>query len=159
MSVLPAFLTGAGVCPSLWQAASIFGLGFLPVAEGNVAVPVALAEGLSPVVGVALSVLGTATQTLLTRGLAGWLFTLPWLAGWWERRMAARKKPFLAGRTANWVILMGIPWLGGVPTALGSRMAGIQGARYVRWALGGLVLHAATLALLIRCGLRVAHGH
>ena len=55
-----------------------------------------------------------------------------------------------------WVVLIGIPWLGGVPTALGAQMAGIGMARYVRWAIGGLVLHAGILALLVRLGLRAA---
>ena len=156
MNVFQILATAASGWPSWWQAAGIVGLGALPIAEGNVAVPVALVEGVNPVVGVALSVLGTTTQTLLTRGFAAWLFTLPWLADWWERRMAARKRPFLAGSGANWVILVGIPWLGGVPTALGSQVAGIAWWRYVRWAVGGLVLHAATLALLIRLGLHAA---
>ena len=51
------------------------------------------------------------------------------------------------------MILVGIPWLGGVPTALGAQLAGIDPARYARWAISGLLLHAGILALLIRLGL------
>ena len=145
-----------GAYHTLWRVASVVGLGFLPVAEGNVAVPVALALGFNPVAAVGLSVLGTGTQTLLTRALAGWLFGLPRVAAWWERYLAARTQKFFARGGATWVILVGIPWLGGVPTALGAQLANIGMARYVRWAIGGLVLHAAVLALLIRLGLRAA---
>ena len=142
-----------------WRYASVFGLGFLPIAEGNVAVPVGLAIGLPPVVAVFISVLGTTSQTLLTRAFAGWLLTLPAVARWWERRQTGR-----IGRLFSWqgvygVILFGIPWLGGVPTALGSRLAGIGPLRYACWAVGGLVLHAGTLAVLIRLGLHAAAKH
>lgn len=149
MSISSAF-------PSLWRVASVVGLGFLPIAEGNVAVPVGLALGMNPVSAVLLSVLGTTTQTLLTRGLAGWLFTLPAVAGWWERKLAARMERIFARAGVTWVILVGIPWLGGVPTALGAQLAGIGPARYARWAIGGLFLHAGVLALLIRLGLHAA---
>ena len=145
-----------GELPSFWRVAGVVGLGFLPVAEGNVAVPVALALGISPVLAVFLSVLGTTTQTLLVRALAGWLFTLPRVAGWWERHLAARAQRFFARGGATWVILLGIPWLGGTPTALGAQLAGVGPARYARWAISGLILHAATLALLIRLGLHAA---
>ncbi len=134
----------------------MLGLGFLPVAEGNVAVPVALALGMNPLAAVLLSVLGTATQTLLVRALAGWLLARPRVAAWWERRMAARTQRIFARGGATWVILVGIPWLGGVPTALGAQLAGIHPARYARWAVGGLLLHAGALALLIRLGLHAA---
>ena len=67
---------------TLWRVASVVGLGILPVAEGNVAVPVALALGFNPVAAVGLSVLGTGTQTLLMRALAGWLFGRPRVAAW-----------------------------------------------------------------------------
>ena len=103
-----------------------------------------------------LSVLGTGTQTLLTRALAGWLFSLPRVAAWWERYLAARTQKVFARGGATWVILVGIPWLGGVPTALGAQLADIGFARYVRWAISGLVLHAGALALLIRLGLHAA---
>ena len=147
-------MTAPGEFPSFWKAASVFWLGFLPVAEGNVAVPVGLALGLTPVVAVLLSVSGTTTQTLLVRGLASWLLTLPWLARWWERRSAAaRPRRILSCSGATWVILLGIPWLGGLPTALGAQLAGIRFGRYARWAIAGLVLHAGTLATLIRLGL------
>ena len=142
--------------PSLWRAASVVGLGFLPIAEGNVAVPVGLALGMSPVAAVSLSVLGTTTQTLLVRALAGWLFTVPAVAGWWERRLTGRVGRLFTRDGVTWVVLVGIPWLGGVPTALGARLAGFSQGRYARWAIGGLVLHAATLALLIRLGLHAA---
>jgi uncharacterized membrane protein len=142
--------------PSFWRAASVFGLGVLPVAEGNVAVPVALALGISPFSAVLLSVFGTGTQTLLVRGLAGWLLSLPRVAAWWERRLTGRLGQLFSWKGATWVVLVGIPWLGGVPTAFGARLAGISPGRYARWAIGGLVLHAATLALLIRLGLRAA---
>ena len=142
--------------PSFWRAAGIVGLGFLPVAEGNVAVPVALALGINSPTAVFLSVLGTTTQTLIVRVLAGWLFTVPWVAGWWERRMAARVRRILDRAGVSWVILIGIPWLGGVPTALGAQLAGFGFARYARWAISGLLLHAITLALLVRLGLHAA---
>ena len=70
--------------------------------------------------------------------------------------MAARTQRIFARGGATWVILVGIPWLGGVPTALGAQLAGIGPARYARWALFGLVLHAGILALLIRLGLHAA---
>ena len=143
----------------MWRVATVVGLGFLPVAEGNFAVPAALMLGMNPVSAVCLSVLGTGTQTLLTRGLASWLFSLPSVAGWWERRMAARMERLLARGGIQWVVVVVIPWLGGVPTALGAQLAGMSPARYARWALGGLVLHAATLALLIRLGLRAVGKH
>ena len=142
-----------GAFPSAWQAMSIIGLGILPVAEGNVAVPVALALGINPFLAVFLSVLGTTTQTLTVRGSARWLLALPRVAGWWERHMAARTQRVFARGGATWVILVGIPWLGGVPTAVGAQLAGIGPARYARWAIGGLILHAGILALLIRLGL------
>ena len=142
--------------PSFWRAAGIVGLGFLPVAEGNVAVPVALALGVNSPTAVFLSVLGTTSQTLIVRALAGWLFTVPRVASWWERRMAARMRRIFARARVRWVILVGIPWLGGVPTALGAQLAGFGFARYARWAISGLLLHAVTLAILIRLGLHAA---
>ena len=64
------------------------------------------------------------------------------------------------GTSAFWrvasVVGLGIPWLGGLPTALGARLAGFSTGRYARWAIGGLVLHATALALLIRLGLYAA---
>ena len=142
---------------SWWKAASVVGIGFFPLAEGNVAVPVALALGMSPPAAVFLSVLGTTTQTLLVREVAGWLLTVPRVARWWERRLTGRVgRLCCARREVNWVVLLGIPWLGGLPTALGARLAGFSTGRYVRWAIGGLVLHAATLALLIKLGLHAA---
>ena len=152
-------MTAAGDFPSLWRAASVVGLGFLPVAEGNVAVPVGLALGMNPFSAVFLSVLGTATQTLLTRGLAAWLFSLPGVAGWWERRMAARMERWLARGGIHWGVVVVIPWLGGVPTALAAQLAGMGPVRYARWAIGGLLLHAGTLALLIRLGLHAVGKH
>ena len=146
----------SGEFPSFWQAASVVGLGVLPVAEGNVAVPVGLALGMSPVCAVLLSVLGTGTQTLLVRGLASWLLHLPRVAVWWERRWTGRVRQLFTWEGVTWVVLLGIPWLGGVPTALGAQLAGIGIGRYARWAIGGLLLHAATLALLIRLGLHAA---
>ena len=140
----------------LWRAAGVVGLGFLPVAEGNVAVPVGLALGMNPITAVLFSVLGTTTQTLLVRALAGWLLTWPRLAGWWERRLAGRTGRLISRGGACWVVLLGIPWLGGVPTALGARLAGMRMARYACWAVGGLVLHAGVLACLIRLGLHAA---
>ena len=142
--------------PALWRAASIVGLGFLPVAEGNVAVPVALALGMTPFEAVTLSVFGTTTQTLLTRAFAGWLLNLPRVASWWGRREAGRVGRLFRWRGVGWVILIGIPWLGGVPTALGARLAGVRFIRYAGWAIGGLVLHAGVLALLIRLGYAAA---
>ena len=142
-----------GHFPGLWRAASVVGLGFLPVAEGNVAVPVGLAFGLTPLTAVFLSVLGTTTQTLLTRAFAGWLLSLPYLARWWARCQEGRIGRLFAWRGATWVVLIGIPWLGGVPTALGARLAGINPFRYACWAISGLFLHAGTLALLIRLGI------
>ena len=144
--------------PAFWRAASVFGIGFFPLAEGNVAVPVGLALGFAPLSAVGLSVLGTTTQTLLVRGFAHWLLTRPRVAAWWERRLAERTRRFFARGGATWVVLLGIPWLGGVPTALGAQLAGIRPLRYARWAIGGLVLHAGLLALLIRLGWR-ATGH
>ena len=69
-------MTAAGEFSSVWRAASVVGLGFFPLAEGNVAVPVALALGIDPLSAVFLSVLGTTTQTLLVRASANWLLTL-----------------------------------------------------------------------------------
>jgi uncharacterized membrane protein len=142
--------------PSLWQVATVVGFGVLPIAEGNVAVPVGLALGMNPVTAVLLSVLGTGTQTLLVRGAAGWLLSLPRIARWWERRWTGRTRQLFEWQEVTWVVLIGIPWLGGVPTALGAQLAGIRFGRYASWALCGLLLHAATLALLIRLGLRAA---
>lgn len=136
--------------------ASVVGLGFLPVAEGNVAVPVALALGMNPFSAVLLSVFGTTVQTLAVRALASWLLSLPRVARWWERHLAERTARLFARGGATWVILVGIPWLGGVPTAVGAQLAGIGNARYARWAIGGLLLHAGALALLIRLGLHAA---
>ena len=152
MAIL-AIYTGAS---TFWRVASVVGLGFFPLAEGNFAVPTALALGMTPVSAVFFSVLGTTTQTMLVRGLSGWLLTVPRVARWWERCLAGRVGRLFARREVNWVVLLGIPWLGGLPTALGARLAGFTTARYVRWAVGGLVLHAATLALLIRLGLHAA---
>ena len=146
-------LPSSGARPSLSQAASICGLGFLPIAEGNIAVPVALAMGIHPFFAVLLSVAGTTMQTLLVRALAGWLLAIPSVAGWWERRVSGRTGRLFAWKQAVWVVLIGIPWLGGVPTALGAQLAGIGMARYVRWAVSGLLLHAITLALLFCLGL------
>ena len=148
-----------GEFSALWRAASVVGLGFLPVAEGNVAVPVALALGMTPLAAVSLSVLGTGTQTLLTRAFAGWLLSLPKVAAWWERRQTGRIGRLFRWRGAVWVVLIGIPWLGGVPTALGSRLAGMRPVQYAAWSIGGLLLHAGTLALLIRLGMHVAAKH
>ena len=145
--------TGASV---FWRVATVVGLGFFPLAEGNFAVPTALALGMTPVSAVFFSVLGTTTQTMLVRGLAGWLLTIPRVAGWWERCLTGRVGRLFARREVNWVVLLGIPWLGGLPTALGARLAGFSTGRYARWAIGGLVLHAATLALLSRLGLHAA---
>jgi hypothetical protein len=145
-------MTVHGEFTSLWRTAGVVGLGFLPIAEGNVAVPVALALGIDPLMAVLLSVLGTGTQTLLVRGFATWLLGVPRVARWWESALSERTRRMFAWRGATWVILVGIPWLGGVPTALGAQLAGIGPVRYARWALGGLLLHAATLALLIRLG-------
>ena len=141
---------------SFWRVASVVGLGFFPLFEGNVAVPAGLALGMTPVSAVFFSVLGTTTQTMLVRGLSGWLLTIPRVARWWERCLSGRVGRLFARREVNWVVLLGIPWLGGLPTALGARLAGFSTGRYARWAIGGLVLHAATLALLIRLGLRAA---
>ena len=145
-----------GAFPSLWRAAIVVGVGFFPLAEGNGAVPLALALGMTPVTAVFLSVLGTTTQTLLTRAFAGWLLGLPPVARWWERRLTGRVGRLFRWKGVVWVILVGIPWLGGVPTARGAQLAGIGTARYARWAIGGLVLHAGVLALLIRLGLHAA---
>ena len=145
--------------PSFWRVASVVGLGFLPVAEGIVAVPAALAMGMNPFFAVLLSVSGTTVQTLLVRGSANWLFTLPRVSDWWERRMAARMERVLAPGGVTWVILVGIPWLGGVPTALGAQIAGVKPVRYAGWAISGLVLHAVVLAALIRLGLSAAGRH
>ena len=149
-------MTDPGKFVALWRVASVFGLGFLPVAEGNVAVPVALALGFDPVSAVLLSVSGTATQTLLTRSLASWLLTFPWLSKWWERCLTGRIGRLFTWKGVVWAVLMGIPWLGGVPTALGARLAGMTTARYACWAISGLFLHAGILALLIRLGLHAA---
>ena len=149
-------MTFPGETAFLWRAASVVGLGFLPVAEGNVAVPVGLALGMDPLSAVLFSVLGTTAQTLLVRALAGWLLAFPRVAGWWERCLTGRTGRLFAWEGVNWVVLLGIPWLGGVPTALGARLAGIRTARYARWAVGGLGLHAGALALLIRVGLHAA---
>ena len=146
----------SGEFPALWRVASVVGLGFLPIAEGNVAVPVALALGMNPFSAVCLSVLGTTTQTLLVRGFAGWILSIPRVAGWWERRFTGRTQRLFAWKGVTWVILVGIPWLGGVPTALGAQLAGMSFPRYACWAISGLILHAGTLALLIRLGLRAA---
>ena len=146
-------MAAAHAFPALWRTASVVGLGFLPIAEGNVAVPVGLALGMSPLYAVFLSVLGTTTQTLLVRGLSGWLLTLPRVDAWWQRRLTGRIGRLFRWKGTVWVILLGIPWLGGVPTALGARLAGFGPVRYACWAISGLVLHAATLALLIRLGL------
>ena len=146
-------MIASGEFPSFWQAASVVGLGILPIAEGNVAVPVALALGMHPFMAVLLSVLGTTSQTLLVRSLAGWLLSLPRVARWWERRVTGRLGRIFTWKGSTWVVLVGIPWLGGVPTALGARLAGLSPARYARWAIGGLILHASTLALLIHLGL------
>ena len=145
--------------PALWRAVTVIAIGAFPLAEGNVAVPVALAFGMNAFSAVGLSVLGTATQTLLVRGFASWLLALPRVAEWWERRMAARTQRLFARGGATWVILVGIPWLGGVPTALGAQLAGIGPARYACWAISGLILHAGVLVLLIRLGLRAAGKH
>ncbi len=149
-------MTDPGPFASLWRVASVYGLGFFPLAEGNVAVPVALALGFHPVSAVLISVSGTTTQTLLTRGLASWLLTFPRVARWWERCLTGRIGRLFAWKGVVWVVLVGIPWLGGVPTALGARLAGMSTARYACWAIGGLFLHASVLALLIRLGLRAA---
>ena len=149
-------MSDPGVFAALWRAATVVGIGAFPLAEGNVAVPVGLALGMNAGTAVGLSVLGTTTQTLLVRGFAGWLLALPRVASWWERRMAARTARIFARGGATWVILVGIPWLGGVPTALGAQLAGIRPGRYARWAISGLVLHAGVLALLIRLGLHAA---
>ena len=137
------------------RLACVFGLGFLPVAEGNVAVPTALAFGMHPALAVALSVTGTTTQTLLVRGLSGWLLTFPRVAAWWERHLAARARRLFA-RGAPWAVAVGIPWLGGGPMALAGRMAGMSTARYAGCAVGGLLLHASILALVVRLGLHAA---
>lgn len=142
-----------GDYPPLLRAACVFGLGFLPVAEGNVAVPTALAFGMNPVLAVGLSVSGTMTQTLLVRRLAGWLLTLPRVTAWWERHLAARARRLFA-RGGPWAVAVGIPWLGGGPMALAARMAGMSTPRYAGCAVGGLLLHASTLALVISLGLR-----
>ncbi len=152
-------MTVAGEISAFWQVASVVGLGFFPLAEGNVAVPLALALGMNPLSAVLLSVLGTTTQTLLVRALAGWLLTFPRVAAWWGRRLAGRLGRIFAWKGVTWVVLIGIPWLGGLPTALGARMAGMSTARYVGWAISGLVLHASILALLIRLGLRAVGKH
>lgn len=144
---------------SFWRSASVVGLGFFPLAEGNVAVPVALALGMNPATAVLLSVLGTTTQTLLVRALAGWILAFPRVAAWWERRLAGRVGRLFAWKGITWVVLIGIPWLGGLPTALGARLAGMSAPRYVGWAISGLVLHASVLALLICLGLRAVGKH
>ncbi|MBE7213238.1 MAG: hypothetical protein INR65_19665 [Gluconacetobacter diazotrophicus] len=142
-----------------WRATSVVGLGFFPLFEGNVAVPAALALGMSPWLAVVLSVLGTTVQTLLVRALAGRLLAFPRVAAWWERRLAGRVGRLFTWRGVTWVVLVGIPWLGGLPTALGARLAGMSTGRYVGWAVSGLVLHAGVLALLIRLGLRALGKH
>ena len=109
-------MSGAGESSWLWRAASVVGLGFFPLAEGNVAVPVALALGINPLSAVCLSVLGTTTQTLLVRALAGRLLAFPRVAAWWERRTAGRLGRLFAWKGVDWVVLLGIPWIGGLPT-------------------------------------------
>ncbi len=151
-------MTGTGES-SFWRVASVVGLGFFPLAEGNVAVPVALALGMNPVSAVFLSVLGTTTQTMLVRTLAGWLLAFPRVAGWGERRTAGRRGRLFAWKGGGGVVLVGIPWLGGLPTALGARLAGTSTSQYILWAVSGLFLHAGTLALLIRLGLRAVGKH
>lgn len=151
-----ALIAWAAGMPAFSQVAGVVGMGFLPIAEGNGAVPLGLALGMNPLLVVGLSVLGTGTQTLLTRGLAGWLLTLPRVAAWWERQLTGRLGRLFRQEGVVWVVLVGIPWLGGVPTALGARLAGLSLGRYARWALAGLILHAGALALLIRLGLHAA---
>jgi uncharacterized membrane protein len=152
-------MIAVGESSALWRAASVVGLGFFPLAEGNVAVPVALALGMNPVLAVGLSVLGTTTQTLLVRSLASSILAIPRVAAWWERRANGRVGRLFARKELAWVVLVGIPWLGGLPTALGARLAGMTTPRYVCWAISGLVLHASILALLICASLRAVGKH
>ena len=138
-----------------WPASS--GWASFPLAEGNFAVPTALALGMTPASAVFFSVLGTTTQTMLVRGLSGWLLTIPRVA----RLVGALPAPGAsggcsrAGRSTGWCCWASPGWAA-CPTALGARLAGFGTGRYARWAIGGLVLHAATLALLIRLGLHAA---
>ena len=140
----------------LWRAAGVWALGFLPLAEGNVAIPSALALGLHPVAAVLCSVGGTLTQTLLVRRLAGWLLAFPRVARWWEKHGAGRVRRLRLEERGTWAVALAIPWLGGFPMAFAGRLAGMSFRRYAASAVAGLFLHASVLALLIYLGLRAA---
>ncbi|MEX1020768.1 MAG: small multi-drug export protein [Litorilinea sp.] len=140
----------------MWEywlaAATAWGIGFFPLAEIYVAVPVAIAAGLDPVSAIFWSVFGNFTPIVLIHWGYERLQHLPWAKPWLQRFTSVKFKNQI-DRYGTWIVLLITPWTGVWVMGVSAKVLGMAGRPLLVAGFISLVFYAVILAYTMEFGL------
>ena len=139
----------------LSKAASVWFLGFFPLAEIYIAVPAGLALGLGAVSAIGWAVFGNFVPVLLIHYGYDGLRRIAWMDRWLGRlsneTMRARMD-----RWGVWAVLIFTPWTGVWAMAAVAKALGMSGSRLLPAALISILVYSVIVVLIISAGGTVA---
>ncbi|GIK28896.1 MAG: small multi-drug export protein [Chloroflexi bacterium] len=138
-------------------AAGAWFLGFFPLAEIYVAVPLAMASGLDAVSAFFWSVLGNATPILLVHFAYDRAMRSDRLKSWMHRLVSDRATARF-NRWGLWFVLIATPWTGVWVMAATSKVLRLEPRRFIPAALVSITVYAAIIAFALHSGAALAAG-
>lgn len=137
-----------------WAAATAWGIGFFPLAEIYVAVPIAIAAGLDPMSAIFWSVFGNYTPIVLIHWGYERLRRIPWAQPWIER-FTSRKFKNQIDRYGTWFVLLITPWTGVWVMGVTAKVLGMPGRPLLVAGFISLVIYAIVIAYALAYGLNL----
>lgn len=135
-----------------WLAAlSAWVVGFIPLAEIYVAVPVAMAAGLDRGSAIFWPVFGNFTPIVLIHFGYERLVRIDWLRPWFARFTSHKFKARI-DRYGTWFVLLITPWTGVWVMAISAKVLGMSGRPLLIAGFISLIIYAAALVYLFDLG-------
>jgi uncharacterized membrane protein len=148
------FKSGSGI--KMWDywlaALSAWFVGFFPLAEIYVAVPVGMAAGLDKGSAVFWSVFGNYTPIVLIHLAYERLVRIKWMRPWLQRFTSETFKARI-DRYGTWFVLIITPWTGVWVMAVTAKVFGMAGRPLLVAGFVSLVIYAIALVYLVEYGM------
>lgn len=133
------------------RAATVWFVGFFPLFEIYVAVPLAVGMGLDFVSAVFWSVTGNFTPVLLVHFGYDALMRIPRVNAWLGRLTSERLQRWL-NRYGTWALLVVTPWTGVWVMTATVRVLGMSPARVLTFSFVSIAVYAIGIAALLYAG-------
>jgi uncharacterized membrane protein len=134
------------------RAANAWFLGFFPLAEIYIAIPVAMATGLDPASVFFWSVFGNFTPLVCIHFFHNQLIRAERINRWLARLNSPKFKQNM-DRHGIWFVLVATPWTGVWAMGVTAKLLGMDGRKLLWSSLASIVIYGAVLVMMIEMGL------